>query len=363
MKQQQQQHIYRFVSLLAIASFVLSSQEVIADSSSSSTITTTVFTNKVVIPVAEKQSSCTIIDGQCELLSVPITITTEEGRYYDEEDVFVVDANGNGGRHDVMGTKDPSSSSSSSVWESGGIWELSDAIGCSDDNDDEDGMYSYSHIHDTQAWKIFNKAYHAALTVTKPTIPTEYGGDGFQVPVEIKFTPGVGRGVFAKVPIQKGTIIWKPLNTAQFETGNEFRTFLRSLPPKFACDVLIWAYTIKVSSSPSSSVASDNNNNNISSNNSSSRTTAGQRYYICVDLDPGTLFNTASDPSEENVVEISDDPSSNTAAAATSCLGDTIYASRDIVAGEGKRRIASCMWMEGLCLCCHIMHIRCCSPF
>jgi hypothetical protein len=197
-----------------------------------------------------------------------------------------------------------------SVWENGDIWALSVELECS-----REDPFAYSHIHVDEGWKIFNAAYHRALIVTTPSIPKEYEGDGFQVPVEIKFTPGAGRGIFATTPLEKGTLVWKPLNTAQFSTGMEFRLFLKYLPKKFACDVLIWSYAVKVSS-----VASDNSS-------------TVDVYNVFVDLDSGALFNTASYPSERNlevrdVVCDQDD---------IGCKNDAIYTTRDIAPGEGER--------------------------
>ncbi len=69
-----------------------------------------------------------------------------------------------------------------------------------------------------------------------------------------------------KALIPKGTLIWKSVYTAEFQTGQEFRQFLSRLPAHLACDILPWAYTARNSD---------------------------DKHVICADLDEGSLFNGA----------------------------------------------------------------------
>ena len=79
------------------------------------------------------------------------------------------------------------------------------------------------------------------------TIPPEFEKHGFQFPIEIQFKPIIGRGVYATTHIPKGSLLYISTNNAAFFTGQAYRNFLRALPPKLACDVLIWAFVRWVS--------------------------------------------------------------------------------------------------------------------
>ena len=85
-----------------------------------------------------------------------------------------------------------------------------------------------------------------------------------------------------------------------------------------ACDILIWAYTMKVKSS-------DKDEN---------------EFRICVELDEGALFNGVNGDRdfEKNLDEIDDDkadPEQCPQHADFKCLGGGIYANRVILPGEG----------------------------
>ena len=61
---------------------------------------------------------------------------------------------------------------------------------------------------------------------------------GFQVNVEVKQTPGAGRGVFAAQDIAKGTRIWSNrVQSAQFITGESYRHFLDAMGNDLVCDL------------------------------------------------------------------------------------------------------------------------------
>mmetsp|Transcript_14069 Transcript_14069/g.21966 ORF Transcript_14069/g.21966 Transcript_14069/m.21966 type:complete len:371 (-) Transcript_14069:83-1195(-) len=65
---------------------------------------------------------------------------------------------------------------------------------------------------------------------------------GVLVPVEIRKSPGKGRGVHALTRIPKGTKVWDPQQHAIFYYEDDFLEFLSLLPFQLACDVLVWAY-------------------------------------------------------------------------------------------------------------------------
>jgi hypothetical protein len=212
----------------------------------------------------------------------------------------------------------------SSVWESGDMLDLSLALECTPNI-----TYAYSHIHDEESWKIFYEAYHRAINETKPSVPREYRRDGFQVPVEIRFTPGVGRGVFATTPIKEGTVVWKPFNTAQFDTAVEFRRFLHHLPKKFACDILIWSYAVKAASTDSL-----DQNTTTTTTTTPTINSTNNGYNLCVEFDSGALFNTALNDAQQNLVEL-DGPAATSSEDTFICHGGGVSSSRDIAAGEG----------------------------
>jgi hypothetical protein len=66
---------------------------------------------------------------------------------------------------------------------------------------------------------------------------------GMKVDVEVKIDPdGRGRGVFASEDIPEGTKLWRSTQCATFSRERDFLAFLRKLPPRLQCDVLLWAY-------------------------------------------------------------------------------------------------------------------------
>jgi hypothetical protein len=71
------------------------------------------------------------------------------------------------------------------------------------------------------------------------------GKGGFHVPIKIKFSKGMGRGVFAASKIPKGTLIWDDEQTGRFSTRESWRDFLEYLDEPLACDVLQWAYSME----------------------------------------------------------------------------------------------------------------------
>jgi hypothetical protein len=121
----------------------------------------------------------------------------------------------------------------------------------------------------------------------------------------VDFIEGKERGVFAKNRVKEGTIISTSYKqTANFDEGLEFRKYLASIPQPLACDVIGWSYIWLLDKNDPESLR------------------------ISVDLDEGSLKNTALNPEEKNVDIF---PETNVRGG----LGNwKKVASRDIQAGE-----------------------------
>ena len=146
------------------------------------------------------------------------------------------------------------------VWKTGGIADITEFLDCSWESKD---------IHKEDVWKTFNRVYNEVVGPERSTIPPAYESNGFQIPVEIEYSEEVGRGVFTKVPIARGDLIYESTNNAQFQTGEEYRTFLSKLPTDLACDVIIWAFSRMVSAEKE------------------------DEFIACVDLDEGSFVNSS----------------------------------------------------------------------
>ena len=154
---------------------------------------------------------------------------------------------------------------------------------------------------------------------------------GFHVPYYTGQVPGgVGRGVFAAVPIAKDTLVWTAeTNSARFTTGAQFRQFLLSIPTDLACDVLIWSYCQYIDD--------DDGGGGDDEKEEDSK----WKLAIQCDLDDGSFVNTGDDTVYENYEE--DDFEDGELGAANIGYpehlrdlyeGENLYALRDIEAGE-----------------------------
>jgi hypothetical protein len=146
------------------------------------------------------------------------------------------------------------------VWKIGTISEITDHLECE---------WESKEVHQQDAWTTFNRIYNEAVGLEKSSIPPKYDLSGFQIPIEIKYSEDVGRGVFTKVDIKKGDLIYISTNNAQFQTAQEYRNFLKQLPQDLACDVIIWAFSRMVSAEKE------------------------EEFIACVDLDEGSFVNSA----------------------------------------------------------------------
>ena len=100
--------------------------------------------------------------------------------------------------------------------------------------------------------------------------------DGFHVPVEVRTSPGKGRGVFLTSAVSKGQVIWDNRYTARFPDECSVRQFLAAISEETACEVIMWAYV-----------------NDFFS---------GQALEFQVDLDGAAYFNEAPDIAQTNFV-------------------------------------------------------------
>lgn len=195
------------------------------------------------------------------------------------------------------------------VWTMGAPWEIAEVLNCPSDD-----PYGYKEIHTEETWRTFNRIYNEIVGPEHSSIPPAFETSGFQIAIEIKFRPGIGRGVFAGEPIPRGTLVYECINTGQFRRAQDYRDFLKRLPPKLACDVIIWAYSRMISRELKDS------------------------FMVCVDLDEGSFVNSGTYHQ------------SNTELGVGGLLGEDaeedatwygcnmqFYANRDIAAGEEIR--------------------------
>lgn len=100
-------------------------------------------------------------------------------------------------------------------------------------------------IHDPDVWIGMREAYISVVGEDQATVELDASRTfetAFQVPFEVRQSPGMGRGLFALEDISKGMIMYDFSQSAQFRNEFEFKEFLRILKPDLACDVLMWSY-------------------------------------------------------------------------------------------------------------------------
>uniref|UniRef100_A0A7R9ZK76 SET domain-containing protein n=1 Tax=Craspedostauros australis TaxID=1486917 RepID=A0A7R9ZK76_9STRA len=130
-----------------------------------------------------------------------------------------------------------------------------------DDILDCDKFLGERPIHNESVWAMLRGAFMGINGPGEAAVPIDFD-DGFLVPFEVKQIPKAGRAVFATGAIANGTKVWEGAYEACFSTGRKFRFFLSVLPDYVACDVMDWAYTLDME--------------------------------VCVDLDEGSLINSAT---------------------------------------------------------------------
>mmetsp|Transcript_20553 Transcript_20553/g.48540 ORF Transcript_20553/g.48540 Transcript_20553/m.48540 type:complete len:368 (+) Transcript_20553:145-1248(+) len=99
-------------------------------------------------------------------------------------------------------------------------------------------------IHDQDAWKEMRRTYVRVVGADASTVgPPESSYNGFSRPYEVGHN-SYGRGIYAKVDIPKGSLVWHNIRSATFSEGMQFREFVMTLPPELGCDVLQWSYVM-----------------------------------------------------------------------------------------------------------------------
>jgi hypothetical protein len=135
-----------------------------------------------------------------------------------------------------------------------------------------------------EVWNRLRETYEAVVGIqesridaTKVTsmsssmIDTELApSNGFVVPFQVQQAGEKGRGVFAKSNVVNGQLVWSATRfTAVFKTGEQYRTFLQSLPYYECCQAMGFAYAAKSKAE-------------------------GKHPWIAVDMDEGALLNSGS---------------------------------------------------------------------
>ena len=161
-------------------------------------------------------------------------------------------------------------------------------------------------IPDQWIWMMLRGIYHGMMQPTHASaVRPLVNESSLQIPFDVDYSKGRGRGIFAREDIPKGTLIFtaKTGGHVHFTSGNDFRRYLYAVPRQWACEVL-----------QCSAVEYQGTKENPESNP-----------VITVDLDYSCFVNDANHLDEVNVgciVSPSED-----------CI-DNDYASRDIKAGE-----------------------------
>ena len=170
------------------------------------------------------------------------------------------------------------------VWKHGTKQHLYQELNCPQEMSSDT---SFETIHTTETWQQFNRIYNEVIAATQgddeleqePTIPEKFEKNGFLFPVEVKFDEVKGRGVYSKGHIPKGSLLYISTNNGAFLNGQTFRNFLKALPPKLACDVMIWAFVRWVSLESEETY----------------------EHMVCVDLDEGSFANSADSDDSYNM--------------------------------------------------------------
>ena len=189
-------------------------------------------------------------------------------------------------------------------------------------------------IHDQSTWMMLRNFYHDIVGEAQSSIAPVSDDSGVRVPVEVRHTPGKGRGVYYgeqgdEPVLPKGSLVWTTRQTAMFKDGNLYRKFLWTIPDHLACDVIQWAYVLDLTTG-------------FDHEETEGYDVSKADVAICVDLDEGILVNAGdysySDTDEYAIGEKSD--VSNVGCdsdAATRYQGgcrNHLFALRDIHPGE-----------------------------
>lgn len=157
-------------------------------------------------------------------------------------------------------------------------------------------------------WVEIRKAYRRAVIheedfSLEPSTWANGSATGFdKVPIEVRHTPGMGRGLYATAFIPKETKLWDNRYTARIKSECEGRRFVAELTNDQACNIVMWGYV---------------------TDHGTGKLEWG------IDLDPASFINEADSADQVNAEDRIEDPS-----RATQPGGHSTWSTRDIEAGE-----------------------------
>ena len=108
-------------------------------------------------------------------------------------------------------------------------------------------------VHDDATWLGMREIYVAIVGADFATLDPDAGVPddsdapapfvtAFKLPVEVRQSPGKGRGIFVLEDVKRGEVLYDFSQSAQFKTAEDYAEFLRVLRPDLGCDVMIWSY-------------------------------------------------------------------------------------------------------------------------
>jgi hypothetical protein len=165
-------------------------------------------------------------------------------------------------------------------------------------------------IPSAETWMRIRQAYVDVVGISKSSIGEPNQVDGFFAPIEVRQSPGRGRGVFAAEDIPRGQHIHrKSIQMAQFDNGIDFKKFLDSFSGEgIVCDIIEHAYL---------NIFGDDKENE-------------DNLRICVELDNASLMNSIDQ--EDYPVDVGCLPEWNDRSPGG--CDDNKYALRDIKKGD-----------------------------
>jgi len=211
-------------------------------------------------------------------------------------------------------------------WKVTDIGTIEDWIGC-DESEEIPTDADYSLMVEAYLYSMNNHdgstthkggKYHRSHSVQA------YNPQNFDVPVEVRLTPGKGRGVFATADITAGSLVATPTNSMEFYSKESYRDFLAYLVLKrfrMICNTFDWIYSVQ-------------------------KTTDPDDFIVCLDADSATLINSGRadfmDEDDEYESEYGDDDygdderkdTTNIAQVDFTGAWSPVYAMRDIKSGE-----------------------------
>lgn len=103
-------------------------------------------------------------------------------------------------------------------------------------------------VHPKEVWEVtlptayrrYMKQFHSESADLE-----DYSVGGMVVPFEVRYDPDKGRGLYAAEDIKKGTRVWDESHFHWFDKDEDYLAFLRYLPPTLQCDIILWTYPAK----------------------------------------------------------------------------------------------------------------------